>query len=72
MSIAVLLLHSIEPGDPELTPPELAAAVGALIAGPISDIYSRKYSISAWVFVFAIGVIIQTAGNYNVATMYGQ
>lgn len=50
---------------------ELAAAVGAIMAGPISDVYSRKYSISGWVVIFAIGVVIQTAGNYNVATIYG-
>lgn len=55
-----------------LTIQELAAAVGAIMAGPISDIYSRKFSISAWVVVFSIGVIIQTAGNENVATIYGE
>ena len=49
---------------------ELAAAVGALMAGPISDIYSRKYSISGWTVVFILGVAIQTGANFNVATMY--
>lgn len=49
---------------------ELAAAVGAMIAGPVSDIYSRKYSISAWCVVFLLGVAIQTGGTYNVATQY--
>jgi len=49
---------------------ELAAAVGALMAGPISDIYSRKYSISGWCVVFILGVAIQTGGTQNVATMY--
>lgn len=49
---------------------ELAAAVGALMAGPIADIYSRKYSISGWCVIFILGVAIQTGGNYNVATMY--
>jgi MFS family permease len=42
---------------------ELAAAVGALMAGPISDIYSRKYSISGWTVVFIIGVAIQTGAG---------
>ena len=40
------------------------------MAGPISDIYSRKYSISGWCVIFIIGVAIQTAGNSNVATIY--
>jgi MFS family permease len=40
------------------------------MAGPIADIYSRKYSISGWCVIFILGVAIQTGGNYNVATMY--
>lgn len=40
------------------------------MAGPLADIYSRKYSISAWCIVFLLGTAIQTGGNYNVATIY--
>jgi MFS family permease len=40
------------------------------MAGPISDIYSRKYSISGWCVIFILGVAIQTGGTQNVSTMY--
>ncbi|EAL17926.1 hypothetical protein CNBL0520 [Cryptococcus deneoformans B-3501A] len=49
---------------------ELAAFVGALMAGPLSDRYSRKYSISAWCVVFMMGTAIQTGANSNVACIY--
>jgi len=49
---------------------ELGAFVGALMAGPLADIYSRKYSISAWCIIFILGVAIQTGGNEHVASIY--
>lgn len=65
---ASLHRSQLHPKHADIT--ELAAAFGALMAGPISDIYSRKYSISGWCVIFILGVAIQTGGNYNVATIY--
>ncbi|WVQ74079.1 hypothetical protein IAR50_003663 [Cryptococcus sp. DSM 104548] len=49
---------------------ELAAFVGAIMAGPLADRYSRKFSISAWCIIFMVGVIIQVAANEKIACMY--
>lgn len=45
--------------------------IGSLMAGPLADMYSRKYSISGWCIVFMMGVAIQTGANMNVACIYG-
>lgn len=49
---------------------ELGAFLGALIAGPLADMYSRKYSISAWCIVFILGVCLQTGASYQVGFIY--
>lgn len=49
---------------------ELGAFVGALIAGPVADIISRKYSISAWCLIFMLGTAVQTGANENVGCIY--
>lgn len=49
---------------------ELGAMVGAIMAGPIADRWSRKYSISGWCVLFIIGTIIQVAANRHVACIY--
>lgn len=41
------------------------------MAGPLADMYSRKYSISGWCIVFMMGVGIQTGANMHVACIYG-
>lgn len=50
--------------------PELGAFLGALMAGPLADKYSRKYMISAWCIVFMIGTALQTGANHNVGYIY--
>jgi len=50
--------------------PELGAFLGSLCAGPLADIFSRKYSISGWCVVFMMGVAIQVGANNNVACIY--
>lgn len=45
--------------------------IGSLMAGPLADMYSRKYSISGWCVVFMMGVAIQTGANMHVACIYG-
>jgi MFS family permease len=65
---------------------ELGAFLAAMVAGPISDRYSRKvgvspayptsgtnrqYSISAWCIVFMLGVALQVGANNNVGYIYG-
>jgi len=42
---------------------ELGAFVGSLMAGPIADIYSRKYSIAGWCVVFMMGTALQTGAS---------
>ncbi|ODO09036.1 hypothetical protein I350_02634 [Cryptococcus amylolentus CBS 6273] len=49
---------------------ELAAFVGAMMAGPLSDRFSRKYSISGWCVVFIMGVVIQAAASRDIACIY--
>lgn len=49
---------------------ELGAFVGSLMAGPLADIYSRKYSISGWCVIFMIGTAVQTGANGNVGCIY--
>ncbi|KGB80086.3 hypothetical protein I307_05842 [Cryptococcus deuterogattii 99/473] len=49
---------------------ELGAFVGALMAGPLSDRFSRKYSISAWCIIFMMGAAVQTGANFNIACIY--
>ncbi|WVQ78643.1 hypothetical protein IAT38_000730 [Cryptococcus sp. DSM 104549] len=49
---------------------ELGAFVGALMAGPLSDRFSRKYSISGWCIIFMVGTIIQAAANESVSCIY--
>ncbi|KAL1413322.1 hypothetical protein Q8F55_001081 [Vanrija albida] len=44
---------------------ELGAFLGAFMAGPLADAYSRKYSLSAWCFLFMVGVAIQTGADAN-------
>lgn len=51
---------------------ELGAFVGAFFAGPISDRYSRKYSISGWCVVFCIGVVVQVSATYDVGFIFGE
>lgn len=45
---------------------ELGAFVGALIAGPIADRISRKYSISCWCLVFMLGTSLQVGATTNI------
>ncbi len=40
--------------------------VGSLIAGPLSDRFSRKYSISGWSVVFMLGTALQAGASSNV------
>ncbi|WVN87131.1 uncharacterized protein L203_102307 [Cryptococcus depauperatus CBS 7841] len=49
---------------------ELGAFVGALMAGPLADRYSRKFSISGWCTIFMVGVAVQVGANSNVACIY--
>ncbi|OXB33690.1 hypothetical protein LQV05_002417 [Cryptococcus neoformans] len=49
---------------------ELGAFLGALMAGPLSDRFSRKYSISGWCIIFMMGTAVQTGANYNIACIY--
>lgn len=42
---------------------ELAAMVGALIAGPVSDRVSRKFSIAGWCLVFMLGTALQAGAR---------
>ncbi|WVR03665.1 hypothetical protein IAU60_000660 [Kwoniella sp. DSM 27419] len=49
---------------------ELGAFAGSLIAGPLADKYSRKYSISAWCIVFMVGTAIQAGANSSIACIY--
>ena len=49
---------------------ELAAFLGALIAGPLADSYSRKYSISAWCVLFMVGVALQAGATTNVGFIF--
>ncbi|OCF59457.1 galactose transporter [Kwoniella mangroviensis CBS 10435] len=49
---------------------ELGAFLGSLIAGPLADKYSRKYSISGWCLIFMIGTAVQTGANDSVACIY--
>lgn len=46
--------------------------VGSLMAGPLADMYSRKYSISGWCILFMMGVAVQTGANMHVACIYGE
>ncbi|KAF8580727.1 general substrate transporter [Ramaria rubella] len=49
---------------------EFGAWFGALVAGPIADRLSRKYTILTAVIVFCIGVIVQTAA-FQPSSIYG-
>lgn len=49
---------------------ELGAFAGSLIAGPLADSFSRKYSISGWCIVFLIGTATQVGANSSVACIY--
>lgn len=49
---------------------ELGAFFGALMAGPLADSLSRKYSISLWCLVFMIGTAVQTGANDSIACIY--
>lgn len=40
------------------------------MAGPLSDMYSRKYSISGWCILFMMGTAIQTGANRSIACFY--
>jgi len=50
---------------------ELGAFVGALMAGPLADMFSRKYSISGWCVIFMTGTAVQVGANTNVGCIYG-
>ncbi|KAH6884592.1 hypothetical protein B0T10DRAFT_493451 [Thelonectria olida] len=43
----------------------IGTLIGALVAAPIADRVGRKYSISFWNFIIAIGFIIQISSNRN-------
>ncbi|KAE8542252.1 hypothetical protein D1P53_001738 [Cryptococcus gattii VGV] len=49
---------------------ELGAFLAAIIAGPLSDRFSRKYSISGWCIIFMMGSAVQTGANHNIACIY--
>ncbi|KAL7420152.1 hypothetical protein Q5752_005118 [Cryptotrichosporon argae] len=49
---------------------ELGAFLGALIAGPLADAYSRKRSISGWCIFFMFGTSLQVGANSHVACIY--
>ncbi|KAK1926871.1 putative galactose transporter [Papiliotrema laurentii] len=49
---------------------ELGAFVGSLMAGPLADMLSRKYSISLWCVIFMLGTSVQTGANSNVGCIY--
>ncbi|TFY82254.1 hypothetical protein EWM64_g1754 [Hericium alpestre] len=49
---------------------ELGAWFGVLLAGPLCDKISRKYTILASTAVFCIGVIVQTAA-FHASSIYG-
>lgn len=42
------------------------------MAGPLADMYSRKYSISAWCIVFMLGTALQAGANHEIACIYGE
>lgn len=44
--------------------------LGALIAGPLADMYSRKYSISGWCVLFMMGTAVQAGANHDIACFY--
>jgi len=39
---------------------ELGAFAGSLMAGPLADHYSRKFSIAGWCIIFMLGTALQT------------
>ncbi|ORX34929.1 putative high-affinity glucose transporter of the major facilitator superfamily [Kockovaella imperatae] len=49
---------------------ELGAFFGSLIAGPLADSFSRKYSIAGWCIVFMTGTAVQAGANYSIACIY--
>ncbi|CAK9784474.1 unnamed protein product [Cutaneotrichosporon oleaginosum] len=49
---------------------ELGAFVGSLMAGPLADMFSRKYSISGWCIVFMLGTALQVGANSQIACIY--
>ncbi|KAK4683736.1 MFS transporter, SP family, sugar:H+ symporter, partial [Tremellales sp. Uapishka_1] len=49
---------------------ELGAALGSMIAGPLADRYSRKFSISAWCIIFMLGVALQTGATYQLGFIW--
>lgn len=42
---------------------ELGAFLGSLMAGPLADIFSRKYSLGAWCIIFMMGTALQTGAS---------
>ncbi|KFZ00912.1 hypothetical protein V500_00933 [Pseudogymnoascus sp. VKM F-4518 (FW-2643)] len=49
---------------------ELGAFLGALMAGPLADKYSRKLSISAWCIIFMVGTALQAGATEDVGFVY--
>ncbi|CAJ0554395.1 Ff.00g129080.m01.CDS01 [Fusarium sp. VM40] len=43
----------------------IGTLIGALVAAPVSDRIGRKFSISGWTWIIAIGFIIQISSNHN-------
>jgi SP family sugar:H+ symporter-like MFS transporter len=43
----------------------IGTLIGALVAAPVSDRIGRKFSISGWTWIIAIGFVIQISSNRN-------